>query len=77
MAKQTIKTEIFKNGLPYFSMGGGNRKMVVFEGLNFVHKPLSSLGLWMMSGSFKGFTRAFAVYYVSRKAGLPEISLTF
>lgn len=71
MAKQEVTKGYFKNGLPYFRIGSGPRNLVVFEGLNFVHKPLSGLGLRMMSSRFKRFAEDFTVYYVSRKPGLP------
>ena len=71
MAKLEVTTGYFKNGLPYFRIGSGLRYLVIFEGLNFVHKPLSGLGLRMMSSSFKGLAKDFTVYYVSRKPDLP------
>jgi len=71
MGKQEVTTGYFKNGLPYFRIGSGPRNLVIFEGLNFVHKPLSGLGLRMMSSSFKRLTEDFTVYYVSRKPDLP------
>ena len=71
MAKPEVTTGYFKNGLPYFRIGSGPRNLVIFEGLNFVHKPLSGLGLRMMSSRFKRFAEDFTVYYVSRKPDLP------
>jgi len=71
MAKREVTTGYFKNGLPYTRIGSGPRNLVIFEGLNFSHKPLSGLMLRMMSSSFKRFAEDFTVYYVSRKPGLP------
>ncbi len=71
MAKREVTTGYFKNGLPYTRIGSGPRNLVIFEGLNFNHKPLSGLMLRMMSSSFKRFAEDFTVYYVSRKPGLP------
>jgi pimeloyl-ACP methyl ester carboxylesterase len=72
MPKREVTTGYSKNGLPYFRIGSGPRDLVVIEGLNFAHKPLSGLGLRMMSNSFGRFAEDFTVYYAGRKPGLPE-----
>lgn len=71
MEKTEVTTGYFKNGLPYFRIGSGPRNLVIFEGLNFVHKPLSGFGLRMMSNTYKIFTEDFTVYYLGRKPDLP------
>ena len=52
MTRQEVTTGYSHNGLPYFRIGSGPRDLAVFEGLNFVHKPLSGLGLRMTSNMF-------------------------
>jgi pimeloyl-ACP methyl ester carboxylesterase len=71
MAKLEVTTGYFKNGLPYTRIGSGPRKLVIFEGLNFSHKPPSGLMLRMISSSLKRLAKGFTVYYVSRKPCLP------
>jgi len=53
-------------------MGVGPRTLVVFDGLNFDHKPLSGLALRMNSMMFKVIAQGYTVYMVGRKLGLPE-----
>ena len=71
MAKREVTTGYSKNGLPYARIGSGPRNLVIFEGLNFNHKPPSGLALRMTSRNFKRFAEEFTVYYVGRKLGLP------
>ena len=71
MKNNEVTTGYFKNGLPYFRIGSSPRNLVIFEGLNFVHKPLSGFGLRMMSNTYKLFAEDFTLYYVGRKPGLP------
>ncbi len=73
MAKLVITTGFFKNGLPYFCLDGGQRKLVIFSpGPDFCRKPPSGLLLQMMSNMFKRLADDFTVYYVSRKPDLPS-----
>ena len=67
MAKLKVTTGYSRNGLPYTCTGNGSRKLVIFEGLNFAHKPPSGF----MLRAFNRFTKDFTVYIVSRKPGLP------
>jgi len=59
------------NGLPYACIGNGSRNLVVFEGLDFRHKPPSGIMLQMSTGYLKGLTNSYKIYIVSRKPGLP------
>ena len=71
MAKPEVTSGYSKNGLPYARMGGGPRNLVIFEGLNFNHRPPSGLALRMMSRNFKRLAQEFTVYNVGRRPGLP------
>lgn len=71
MAKLKVTTGYFQNNLPYARIGSDPRNLVIFEGLDFNHKPPSGLMLRMVSSSFKRLAKDFTVYYVSRKPGLP------
>lgn len=53
-------------------MGESPRILVVFDGLNFDHKPLSGMALRMNSIMFKIISQDHTVYLVGRKPGLPE-----
>jgi pimeloyl-ACP methyl ester carboxylesterase len=72
MAKTELETGYSQNGLPYVRIGNSSRKLVVFGGLDFEHRPPSGLNLRMTSSNFKHLARDFTVYIVSRKPGLPE-----
>ena len=72
MAKLKITTGYSSNNLPYMKMGDSPRVLVVFDGLNFDHKPLSGMALRMNSMMFKVIARDYTVYLVGRKPGLPE-----
>jgi pimeloyl-ACP methyl ester carboxylesterase len=59
------------NGLPYVRSCTGDRILVVFDGLDFSHKPPSGMEL-MMSGYQKKFVAAgYAVYLLRRRPVLP------
>ncbi|MBN2239341.1 MAG: alpha/beta hydrolase [Dehalococcoidales bacterium] len=72
MAKQEIASGYSNNNLPYARIGSGRHKLVVFEGLNFSHKPPSGLALRMNSAMFRGLSADYTVYMIGRKPGLPE-----
>jgi pimeloyl-ACP methyl ester carboxylesterase len=72
MANLKVTTGYSKNGLPYARMDGGPRTLVVFDGLDFSHKPPSGMELRLMSGFVKKLAGDFTVYQVRRKPGLPE-----
>jgi pimeloyl-ACP methyl ester carboxylesterase len=57
--------------LPYACAKGGQRVLVVFDGLDFSHKPPSALMLRFMFGFIKHLTDDFTVYLVRRRPGLP------
>jgi hypothetical protein len=52
-------------------MGNSQRILVVFDGLDFSHKPQSARALRMMPGFIKPIADAFTVYLVRRRPGLP------
>ena len=72
MPKLKITTGYSSNNLPYMKMGESPRILVVFEGLNFNHKPPLGMTLRMNSMMFKVIARDYTVYMVGRKPGLPE-----
>jgi len=72
MAKSKISTGHSSNNLPYMKMGDSPRILVVFDGLNFDHKPLSGMALKMNSMMFKVIAQDYSVYLVGRRPGLPE-----
>ena len=53
-------------------MGESPRILVVFDGLNFDHKPMSGMALRMNSMMFKVIAQDYTVHLVGRKPGLPE-----
>jgi pimeloyl-ACP methyl ester carboxylesterase len=71
MTNLTITTGYFKNGLPYTRMGSRPRVLIVFDGLDFAHKPPSGLMLRFASGYLKPLSSDYTVYLVGRKPGLP------
>jgi pimeloyl-ACP methyl ester carboxylesterase len=70
MARRAI-TGYFSNGLPYACIGDGPRNLVVFEGLDFRHKPPSAVTLRMSTGYLRGLEDSYKTYIVSRRPGLP------
>jgi pimeloyl-ACP methyl ester carboxylesterase len=70
--KLKITTGYSSNNLPYMKMGDSPRTLVVFEGLNFNHKPPAGMTLRMNSMMFKVIARDYTLYMVGRKPGLPE-----
>ncbi|MBN2074443.1 MAG: alpha/beta hydrolase [Dehalococcoidales bacterium] len=72
MSKLKITTGYSSNNLPYMKMGDSPRILVVFEGLNFNHKPPAGMALRMNSMMFKVIVQDYTVYMVGRKPGLPE-----
>jgi len=71
MAKLKVTNGYFNNGIPYARMGSGSRILVIFDGLDFSHKPPSGFMLRMTASSYKPLGYDFTIYYVRRKPGLP------
>ena len=71
MARRAI-TGYSANGLPYAYIGNGTRKLVVFEGLDFRHKPPSGIMLRMGTGYLRGLANEYRIYIVTRRPGLPQ-----
>lgn len=59
------------NGLPYACFGNGMRKLAVFDGLDFRHRPPSGITLRMTYGYLSGLTNDYRIYIVTRRPGLP------
>lgn len=59
------------NGLPYACFGNGMRKLAVFDGLDFRHRPPSGITLRMTYGYLSGLTKDYRIYIVTRRPGLP------
>ena len=71
MAKRRTTAGYSANGLPYACFGNGTRNLVVFDGLDFRHKPPSGIMLRMSTGYLRGLTNDYRIYFVSRRPGLP------
>jgi pimeloyl-ACP methyl ester carboxylesterase len=71
MEKSQVKTGYFKNNLPYVRINGGQNNLIIFDGLDFNHKPPSGLMLRMSIGWAKRLTTEYTVYLVNRKPDLP------
>lgn len=71
MAKRRATAGYSANGLPYACFGNGTRNLVVFDGLDFRHKPPSGIMLRMSTGYLRGLTNDYRIYFVSRRPGLP------
>jgi len=70
--KNKVTTGYSKNGLPYMRIEGGPRILVIFEGLNFSHKPPSGMTLRWTGNMYKAFTSRYTIYNIGRKPGLTE-----
>jgi pimeloyl-ACP methyl ester carboxylesterase len=68
---QPPSTGYFRNGLPYNRVGGGPRTLVIFQGLVFENKPLSSSMTRLYSRYYKYLAADFTTYIVLRRPGLP------
>lgn len=71
MAKRRATAGYSANGLPYACFGNGTRNLVVFDGLDFRHKPPSGIMLRMSTGYLRGLTNDYRIYFVGRRPGLP------
>ena len=71
MAGGKATTGYSGNGLPYACMGNGARNLVVFDGLDFRHKPPSGIMLRMTYGYLRGLANDYRIYIVSRRPSLP------
>ena len=71
MARRRAITGYSSNGLPFACFGNGTRNLVVFDGLDFRHKPPSGITLRMTYGYLSGLTHAYRIYIVTRRPGLP------
>ena len=71
MAGGEATTGYSGNGLPYARIGNGTRSLVVFDGLDFRHKPPSGMMLRMTYSYLRALTDDYSIYIVSRRPGLP------
>ena len=71
MARRRAITGYSGNGLPYACIGDGSRNLIVFEGLDFRHKPPSGIMLRMSTGYLRGLANSYKIYIVSRRPCLP------
>ena len=72
MKNGSITTGYSKNDLPYMRIKGGPQNLVIFEGLNFNHKPPSGMTLRWTRHTYKPFISHYTIYSIGRKPGLPE-----
>jgi len=72
MTKQISETGYSKNRLPYACYGKGRRQLVIFDGLDFNHKPPSGLALKMSTNYLAGLENDYRIYLVKRKEHLPR-----
>ena len=71
MAGRRVITGYSSNGLPYACFGNGPSNLVVFDGLDFQHKPPSTIMLRMSTSYLRGLEDTYKTYIVSRRPGLP------
>ena len=71
MTKSGTTAGYFKNGIPYACFGKGSQNLVIFNALDFDHKPPSGMQLRMMCNSFNPIAEDYKVCLVSRRKGLP------
>ena len=72
MKRKTVTAEYSRNGLPYMRIDGGPQNLVIFEGLNFNHKPPSGMTLWWSGNMYKSLASRYTIYSIGRKPDLPE-----
>jgi pimeloyl-ACP methyl ester carboxylesterase len=72
MAKPRVETGYSTNGLPFVRIGEGSSALVVFEGLNYHHKPPSGMMLRFSTGFVSDIAKKYSVYIVGRKPNLPD-----
>jgi len=72
MAKRRVTTGYSSSGLPYASFGNGLHNLVVFDGLDFRHKPPPPIMLRMSTGYLRELKDSYRIYIVNRKPNLPS-----
>jgi pimeloyl-ACP methyl ester carboxylesterase len=71
MAKREPITGYSANGVPYACIGHGTRHLVVFDGLDFRHRPPVGIMLRLTYGYLGALANDYRIYIVSRRSGLP------
>ena len=71
MSRRRAITGYSSNGLPHACIGNGARNLVVFDGLDFRHKPPAGIMLRMRTGYLRGLEDSYKIYIMSRRPGLP------
>jgi pimeloyl-ACP methyl ester carboxylesterase len=61
----------FRSGVPYCRAGRGPQPFVIFQGLQFEHKPPTGFAAWYTRGMYKFLEEEYTVYLVTPKPGLP------
>lgn len=72
MSKPVTYSGYSKNNLPYIRIGNGERIIVIFDGLDFTHKPPRGMELMMYGYINKLVAAGYTVYQVRRKPELPN-----
>jgi pimeloyl-ACP methyl ester carboxylesterase len=62
--------------LPHARLSGGPRTLLVLEGLTLENKAPTGRALRLLRWAYKRYTRAYTVYQVARRPGLPAGATT-
>ena len=69
---ETESAGYFQGGLPYNRVGHGPRVVIVFQGLMFENKPLTSFAARYNRGLYRSLEHDYTIYMVTRRPGLPD-----
>ncbi|MHC4818116.1 MAG: alpha/beta fold hydrolase [Planctomycetota bacterium] len=61
-----------RGGLPYNRFGGGPGNLVVFQGMQFVNRPLSGLPARLFRNLYRRLETRYTLFLLTRRPGLPE-----
>ena len=72
MIRPNISAGYFRSGLPFNRFGEGARIAVIFQGLQFEHKPLAGLSARLMTDMYRFLDAEYTTYLVTRRPHLPH-----
>lgn len=72
MSETNSSSGYFNCGMPYNKYGTGPKTLIIFQGLVFENKPLSSMMSTQFTKMYGGLENDYTIYVVNRKPGMAE-----
>jgi hypothetical protein len=69
--RAAVETGTYLGEFPYVRFGRGPENLVILPGITLENEPPNRLAAWTYSLGFGRFARAYTVYVINRRRGMP------